>query len=47
VQQANRIDKGTFVPPTAIELPNLDDLEREVLVLFCISLPISMVNLSN
>ena len=27
-QQA--LAQGTFVPPTAIELPNLDDLEREV-----------------
>lgn len=24
------LDKGTFVVPTAIELPNLDDLQREV-----------------
>lgn len=40
------LDKGTFVVPTAIELPNLDDLQREVLVRFT-SLPISMVNLSN
>lgn len=26
----NELDKGTFVVPTAIELPNLDDLQREV-----------------
>ena len=41
------LDKGTFVVPTAIELPNLDDLQREVLVRFYISLPISMVSLNN
>ncbi len=23
------LDKGTFVVPTALELPNLDDLQRE------------------
>ena len=43
----NELDKGTFVVPTAIELPNLDDLQREVLVQFSTSLPISMASLSS
>lgn len=28
--QKQAIEQGTFIPPTMIELPNLDDLEREV-----------------
>ena len=29
-QDASELAQGTFIPPTLIELPNLDDLEREV-----------------
>lgn len=29
-EQADAIQQGTFIAPTVIELPNLDDLEREV-----------------
>ncbi len=30
MQIASQLTTGTFVPPTLIELPNLNDLEREV-----------------
>lgn len=35
-QDAFDLAQGTFIPPTLIELPNLNDLEREVFGQCCI-----------